>query len=282
MRAALAAANGTRVAAAAPVVDPAPAAAAPAAVPASVAADPFGAADTSAPALTAEPTTPVAAPTVDPRADDARRALAAVGIPAALLGDPAGDALASLSGILGRLPRTPSLLRVPGSLVAVIGEGSEVVAAAREIARRAGLDPQDVALAGDLRPTDATDREVLTPATAPRQRSRTSTLGAVTVVAVAVGPDRDDRRAAAALVGELDPDQCLAVVDARRKSADLRAWMGEVAGGRRFAGVAGTRVDETREPGTLLDLGVPVGWLDGQPATSVVWAAVLGEHLATV
>ena len=212
------------------------------------------------------------------RDDATRRALAGVGIPASLL-DPTRGAPLSLAGVAGALPRPPALLRAPGSLVAVIGEGAHVVDVAREMARRSGLDPQDVALAGDVGPGHASDREVLTVATAPRQRSRTSTLGTVTVVAVAVGPEVADRRAAAALVAELDPDQCWAVVDARRKASDLRSWMGEVAGGRRFAGLAGTRVAETREPGTLLDAGVPVGWLDGLPATGAVWAAVLGEHL---
>jgi hypothetical protein len=29
----------------------------------------------------------------------------------------------------------------------------------------------------------------------------------------------------------------------------------------------------------VLDLGTPVGWVDGLPATPVVWAALLSERL---
>jgi hypothetical protein len=177
------------------------------------------------------------------------------------------------------VPRPPAFLRAPGSLVAVIGEGGEVLDVARRMARSAGLDPHDVVAAGSPFEVHGLDSTVLTVDTASRQRARTSTLGSVTVVALAVGPERPDRSAAAALVAELDPDQCWAVVDARRKSADVRSWFDEVGGGRRFAGAAATRVDETAEPGTVLDLGVPVGWLDGAPTSPVVWAAVLGGRL---
>ena len=38
-------------------------------------------------------------------------------------------------------------------------------------------------------------------------------------------------------------------------------------------------VQETREPGTVLSLDAPVGWLEGLPATPVTWAAVLSERL---
>ncbi|WP_448070923.1 hypothetical protein [Georgenia yuyongxinii] len=41
--------------------------------------------------------------------------------------------------------------------------------------------------------------------------------------------------------------------------------------------VAGQRAWQAARPGTLLDLGLPVGWLDGLPATPTVWACVLDE-----
>ena len=33
-------------------------------------------------------------------------------------------------------------------------------------------------------------------------------------------------------------------------------------------------------PGVVLDVGLPVGWVDGLPATALVWAALLSERLA--
>ncbi|WP_250448449.1 hypothetical protein, partial [Actinotalea sp. C106] len=56
-------------------------------------------------------------------------------------------------------------------------------------------------------------------------------------------------------------------------------WLRSVGLRRRFDAVAAVAAFEAQAPGMVLSLGVPVGWLDGLPATPVVWAAVLSERL---
>ena len=99
------------------------------------------------------------------------------------------------------------------------------------------------------------------------------------VVALAVGPDAADRADAAALLLISGATQVWAVVDARTKPADATRWMAEVAGPDGIDAVAVRGLFDTTQPGTVLDLGAPVVWVDGIPATTVAWAAALGQAL---
>ncbi|WP_298462519.1 hypothetical protein [uncultured Cellulomonas sp.] len=210
-----------------------------------------------------------------------RRALLALGLPAAVVGDGPQDEPLPLSPLLSGLPRPPAPVRTPGAVVAVVGEDSAALAIAVQLAQRAHLEPRDVALAGAIAPVAGHGRRLLSPAAAARHRAKAVTGEQVSIVAVGVGPEPEDRAVAAELLAELAPEQSWAVVDARRKTSDLRAWLHDVAGPRPFDAVAAAWVHATEEPGTVLDLGLPVGWLDGMPATPVVWAAVLSERLDT-
>ncbi|NMR20552.1 hypothetical protein [Cellulomonas fimi] len=214
-----------------------------------------------------------------------RRALLALGVPSALLGDGPLDEPLPLSSLLASMTRPPTLLRTSGAIVAVVGEKAEALAVATQMAGRLRLDPHDVVLAGEMQPVAGHGRRLLSPSAAARYRARVTDGEQVSIVALGVGPGAEDRRAAAELLAELGADQTWAVLDARRKAADLRAWMaavgGAVAGGGGFDAVAAASVHETQEPGTVLGLGTPVGWIDGLPATPVVWAALLSERLGT-
>ena len=208
-----------------------------------------------------------------------RRALHALGVPPALLGDGPIDETLPLSDLLARLDRPPSLLRAPGAIVVVVGEKLQALAVASQLAERARQDPHEVVLAGDMQGIAGHGRRLLSASAAARHRERIAADDQVSIVALGVGPTPQDWPDAAALLSELGPDQAWAAVDARRKPADLRAWMSAVGGTRAFDVVAAAAVHETQEPGTVLGLGVPVGWIDGLPATPVVWAAVLSERL---
>ena len=81
------------------------------------------------------------------------------------------------------------------------------------------------------------------------------------------------------LLAALDPDQVWGVVDARTKPRDSARWLTEVGERRRVDALAVRGLFETTQPGTVLDLGVPVAWFDGIPATGVAWAAALSQHL---
>ena len=57
--------------------------------------------------------------------------------------------------------------------------------------------------------------------------------------------------------------------------------VGERGGGARLRGDARAvhGLLETAAPGTVLEPGVPVAWVDGVPASRLVWAAALGQEL---
>ena len=208
-----------------------------------------------------------------------RRALLGLGVPAALLGTGPLDESLPLSELLARLVRPPGLLRAPGSIIAVVGESAQALAVAAQFAVRVRQDPHDVVLAGVMPGIVGHNRRLLSQAAASMHRARVADGEQISIVALGVGPEAQDWPVAAELLADLGPDQAWAVVDARRKTSDLRTWLRVVGAAREFDVAAAASVHETQEPGTMLDLGVPVGWIDGLPATPIVWAAVLSERL---
>jgi hypothetical protein len=207
-----------------------------------------------------------------------RAALLELGVPPALVTH-GGPGPVPLSALLRALPTHPQPLRTPGAVVAVVGDGVAVMTTARQMATRLGLTEGDVVLAGDVDAVPGHGRRLQTVVAARRYRDRENADDEVTVVAVGVGPERADQLRAADLLEALRPDQAWAVVDARSKHRDCERWLATVGGARGFDALAVTGIFATAEPGTVLDLGVPVGWIDGLPATRVTWAAVLSGHL---
>lgn len=227
----------------------------------------------------AAPTVPVTSPSVVLRPPGAGKAdLLALGVPARLLGEAAPGPV-PLSDLLKDVPNPPRLARIPGSLIAVVGDTATVLATARQMATRLGLQETDVVLAGDLEAIPGFGRRVQTAASARRFRDRATADDGVLVVAIGVGSEPVDVDRGAEVLEALAPDQVWAVVDARSKPRDCVRWLADVGRGRRVDALAVASVFATEQPGTVLDLGVPVGWVDGLPATRVTWAAVLSRRL---
>lgn len=203
-----------------------------------------------------------------------------VGVPRRLLAElPAGQGTYPLSQVLSRVPRAPAVVREPASVVVVAGQGEQVVEAARLVARRVGVPDSGIALAGRLDPQTGYGPWVITGMSARRLRAATVESEAPLVVALGVGADASDWAIASSLVASFDPDQVWAVVEADRSLADARRWMTAVGQHRPFDALAARNVSATSQPAAVLELGVPVGLLDGFPATALVWAALLDEHL---
>lgn len=219
-------------------------------------------------------------PAPRPGGGSSAAALVELGVPARLLAGVA-DLMAPmpLSVLVRRFDKPPSVRLLPGSVVAVVGPADLALRTATQMAQRADVEPHEVVLAGAVPSVPGHGRRLQTPGALARLRSRVAE-DVPTIVAVGVGEAREDWDVAAELVDALTPHQSWAAVDARRKSVDLRRWLRVVGKHRPFDALAVSGTFEAQAPGTVLGLGVPVGWVDGLPATPVVWAAVLSERMA--
>jgi len=211
--------------------------------------------------------------------DPLRVALRALGVPESLLG---GTQL-TLPSVLARVPPAPPTPRGPGQVVAVVGSPQDVDAVALLLAERLRVERSAVVVAG-VRSAGAAGHAGLARAASAAElagwRQRAALADHPGIVALAVGPEPTDRAAAAALLQVARADQVWAVVDARTKTVDAATWMAQVGGEVGIDAVAVRGLFDTAQPGTVLDLGVPVTWVDGVPATTVAWAAALGQAMA--
>lgn len=222
---------------------------------------------------------PAAVPAAGAGATRSREALVRLGVPHRLLADLPAGAPATLSALLTRVPDAPPLVRSRGSVVVVVGRGEDAMTVAGQLAERLRQAPAGIVLAGEVEHVPGRGRRLTTPAAAERWRTRSGESGDVALVVLGVGPEADDRTRAAAILAALDADQVWGVVDARDKARDCERWLGEVGAQRAVDVLAVRGLFETTEPGTVLDLPVPVAWIDGIPATRVAWAAALSQHL---
>lgn len=221
----------------------------------------------------AEPAEP--AEPADPAGGTSVAALLELGVPLRLLAgfdDP--HATVPLSVLVRTFDRPRGVRLAPGAVVVVAGPAELAVRTAVAMAHRAGLAAHEVVLAGDVDPLPGHGRRVQTVSAAARVRERVPD-DAPMIVALGVG----GTGSAAELLAAFEPDEAWAALDARLRSVELRRWLRAVGARRAFDAVAASHTFEAQAPGTVLNLGVPVGWLDGLPASPVVWAAVLSERL---
>ncbi|GIG30643.1 hypothetical protein [Cellulomonas marina] len=211
-----------------------------------------------------------------------RRGLRAIGVPAALVGE--GDA--SLAAVVARIPAAPPAPRTPGAVHVLVGAPDDVLAVAHVLVERLGAGPSALVLAGRTAsgPVRAGGRVLAAPSSATAWRGSATSRGHAWVVALGVGEEPGARAETTRMLRALRPDATWAVVDARRKPRDSVRWIEEVAAGdpRAFDAVAARGVFETGDPGTVLDLGLPIALMDGVPCSPVAWAAALGEALGPV
>ncbi|MFI2753224.1 hypothetical protein ACGIF2_07295 [Cellulomonas sp. P22] len=207
-----------------------------------------------------------------------RESLRDLGVPDHFLARVPGTGPVLLSTVLEALPVVPPVPRRPGSVVVVAGPAAEVVHVAARLAERLGQTETDVVLAGRAE-ASGHGRRLATSVAASRWRPRASEEDHVVVVALGVGADTEARTEAAAMLHALAPDQAWGVVDAHSKLRDAAHWLAQVGRSRAFDVLAVHGLFETTQPGTVLDLGVPVAWIDGLPATRVAWAAALSDRL---
>ncbi len=218
-----------------------------------------------------------------PRADVATRVslrdLRDLGLPAALLPThDDGDVLGALVNALRRLPVAPQLPTDAGDVIAVVGEGEGAWDAAVQVVNTLGIEERAlVYLTGGAAPTKIPTARRITsldqiPSRLDRWRRRTTPTVAVVDAPMTVKAASWNRKAMTAL----KPDAVWAVASATRKAADVARWIDRIG---RTDGLVITDVDASSDPASVLELGVPVAWLDGRPATPGAWAGLIVDRL---
>ncbi|QSZ47901.1 hypothetical protein [Arthrobacter sp. D5-1] len=164
--------------------------------------------------------------------------------------------------------RVPQAMTGDGNLIVLLGLGDDALGPALEMSIAAG--GSDVRTAGDLSAFGHRHLQGRQSATA--ARAQAVLTGQTVVVAFGLGRPRDVPPKAAH-IASLAADQLWIVVDARRKPEDTKAWvqaLQDVLAGESAAvsGLVVIGASETASPETVDMLGIPVGWVDGTPATA--------------
>jgi hypothetical protein len=202
--------------------------------------------------------------------------LARLGLPARLV--PRGATMKELRGALiqslADLPATPAVPDANGVVIAVVGTGASAVLLARALCDEYGLDQERIVLAtqeplGEGIPAWL---QINDGSTAEERRRSWRRRTTPTIVAVSLPAGRDALPWARDLLDRLEPTIAWSIVNAGWKSEDVRDWIERLGG---VDTLALTHVDDTVSPAAILDLGIPVGRVEGRPATALEWAELL-------
>jgi hypothetical protein len=174
------------------------------------------------------------------------------------------------------LPPLPGPPKLPTSIVAVVGPRDEVMAVARAVTDDIGASREELAIATQ-RPVWRAQERVLGPAQEVAEERRTwRWRGRPSVVAIEQPVRAGGSQWASDMLRALEPALCWGVAEASRKPEDLASWSRSLGG---IDVLALVDLEGTTTPAAALAAGVPVGSLDGQPATPQLWARILCARL---
>jgi hypothetical protein len=204
--------------------------------------------------------------------EDIRRA--AISVPAPAFG--AGFS-AWLLGVLCDLPVAPRLPQGRGSVIVVAGHREDALLLARQIMAELGIDTDGLILAspGYKGRAIPPERRITDVEAAGEARSSWRRRSRPTVVAVEASIGRSGEWARR-VIDALEPTAVWGAVDAVRKPEDLFDWSEQLGG---FDALGVSNLDNTVSPAAVLQCGIPVGRLDGRPATPLLWASLLAPLL---
>jgi hypothetical protein len=202
--------------------------------------------------------------------------LAKLGLPARLI--PRGASMKELRGALiqslAELPASSPLPEANGVVVAVVGAGASAVVLARELCADYGLDPDGIVLASEELLGDGipTWLQICDGPTAEERRRSWRRRPHPTFVAVNLAGGREALPWARGILDQLEPTAVWSIVGAGWKSEDARDWVTRLGG---VDTLALNHPHDSVSPAAILELGIPVGRIEGRPATAVAWAEML-------
>jgi hypothetical protein len=243
---------------------------------------PINQAPISAPYQPYQPSQP--APTGRPEARDRLELLMQlrqVGVPISV--NPSSEThtvYQALEDILAELPPPVEPPRQAGAVLAIVGESTQALRAARTVAAMLRIPDGTIGVAG-LPPEISTGLCQLTgPVEAQRMRERL--LSADTPSIVVIATDGASTGPADPWVGQLlaalAPTASWAVIDARWKTEDSRGYLDRI-------GPVDALVVHSAElsgsPASVWDLDLPLALLDGRSPTTFAWTGLLSQVLAS-
>jgi hypothetical protein len=176
------------------------------------------------------------------------------------------------------LPSAPALPKRPGDVLVVVGEAASALEVGRRLAIKMHLDPAKVLLAAASTAGTGVHaaRRITGAADAERRARRMHRADVAHVVVVDASLDGDGAEWAREIADSVGATQVWAVVDATRKVGDLADHLDRLGG---VDALVVQRSEITRDPASVLDLGVPVAVLDTRPATPRAWADLISIRL---
>jgi hypothetical protein len=205
--------------------------------------------------------------------------LLALGVPEHLARLATGsDRYAAALRALSALPPLPAPPAAAGDVLVIAGEPAPALALAAALAAEINADPARTLVAA---PSAAglgvpAARRIPSVQAAERRADRLHAADSPQIVVVAAPVDRTGGEWAGAVARALRANGVWALVDCTRKPADLRRHLRALGW---VDALAAHGADSSADPATVLDLGVPVTYVDGRPATATTWAALLCERL---
>jgi hypothetical protein len=174
--------------------------------------------------------------------------------------------------------RPPSAPARPGDILVLVGDVGRALPIGQRVAEGLRLEPGSILLAAATAhgTTVGSSGRISGPADAERRARRMHRADTPHVVVVDAPIDDTDPEWVRDVCDALGATGVWAVVDATRKTADTARHL---SGFGKVDAVAAYAVRACGDPASVLRIGPPVALLDGAPATSHAWAALLSERL---
>ncbi|MDO5034424.1 MAG: hypothetical protein Q4E01_03455 [Actinomycetaceae bacterium] len=171
----------------------------------------------------------------------------------------------------------PRIVAVPGEAILVIAENGrpeDGLDTAMRIAARLNV-PSEIVLAG---------ARTVNPGSQARARSaeeleeiRAQHADSVVIVSVVNSAVASHQRNAARIVSSTEFAKTWVVLDARADDAHITRAVKDLPGDVEADVLALTHLWEAKKPGILLEPGVPVGLIDGAPASAALWSLIADD-----